>query len=35
MDKQVDQNLYSRVIATYGAETMSKLVALKVLVVGL
>lgn len=32
---KIDENLYSRIIATYGAETMGKLVKLRVLLVGL
>ena len=32
---KIDENLYSRQIAVYGAETMGKLITMKVLVVGL
>ncbi len=32
---KIDTNLYSRQIGTFGMETMSKLVQLKVLIVGL
>ena len=32
---KIDTNLYSRQIGTFGMETMSKLVQMKVLIVGL
>ena len=33
--KEINTNLYSRQIGTYGMETMGKLIKLRVLVVGL
>lgn len=33
-DVQIDTNLYSRQIGTFGMETMGKLIKLKVLIVG-
>jgi ubiquitin-activating enzyme E1 len=35
MDQKMYENLYSRQIGTYGAETMGKLIKMKVLVQGL
>ena len=32
---QIDTNLYSRQIGTFGIETMGKLIQLKVLIIGL
>jgi ubiquitin-activating enzyme E1 len=34
-DVQIDTNLYSRQIGTFGIETMGKLIKLKVLIVGM
>ena len=34
-EKQIDTNLYSRQIGTFGMETMGKLIKMRVLVVGL
>ena len=34
-ETKIDTNLYSRQIGTYGMETMTKLIKLKVLIVGL
>ena len=35
MSKEVDQNLYSRQIGTFGMETMGKLISMKVFLSGL
>lgn len=35
MKSEIDTNLYSRQIGTFGIETMGKLIQLKVLIIGL
>jgi len=35
MSKDIDLNLYSRQIGTFGLETMAKLIELKILIVGM